>query len=199
MFDHVLKKLRSEVTLLLMVATFSIALSIFLVADSTLGLAIEQYGLPLTVLRVLELVFAITWLLLSISMAWGVNRLSKTLYKICSLNASKGSDEEQIKDEISESVRTLIAFYRDNYLKINVVVTFALTVSFLIILTVSLLLLIGSMSFWVAVFRWAVNSSMLLILSAFYVHISRGWRRKLLKVRDAEKKFSEILGEPIEA
>ncbi|MDH5753907.1 MAG: hypothetical protein OEY95_01685 [Candidatus Bathyarchaeota archaeon] len=194
-----MRKARFEMVLLTLVAVSSLSMSIFLIADATIGLIVEQYGLALAVLRVFELVFAVTWLFLSTSMNREINWLRKTLYTIYALRKSEGLDEEQKKSETSELVRNMIGFYRDNYLKFAVVLTFAIAVSFSIVLTVAYLLLYGSMSFWVAVFRWAINSSILLITSVLYAYIHRGWRRKLLKVKEAERKLSEMLGGLIEA
>jgi len=199
MLDEVLRKARFEMVLLTLVAAFSLSLSIFLIADATIGLITERYGLALTALRVFELVFAVTWLFLSTSMNREINWLRKTLYTMDCMLKSEGLDEEQKKSETSELVRNIISFYRDNYLKFTVVLTLAMVVSFSIVLTVAYLLLYDSMSFWVAVFRWAINSSILLITSVLYAYIHKGWRRKLLKVKDAEKKLSEMLGGPIEA
>ena len=198
MFDEVLRKLRFKMELLALVVTFSLSVSIFLIADATIGLVTEQYGLALTVLRVFELVLAVEWLVLSANMTREINWLRKTFYRIYFLRNSERLDEEQKKSETTELVRSMIGFYRDNYLKFTAVVTLAIGVSFLIVMTVTYLLLIGSMSFWVAVGRWAINSSMLLTVSVLYVHVHRDWRKKLLKVKEAEKKLSEMLGGPIE-
>jgi len=198
MFDEVLRKLRFKMELLALVVTFSLSVSIFLIADATIGLVTEQYGLALTVLRVFELVLAVKWLVLSANMTREINWLRKTFYRIYFLRNSERLDEEQKKSETTELVRSMIGFYRDNYLKFTAVVTLAIGVSFLIVMTVTYLLLIGSMSFWVAVGRWAINSSMLLTASVLYVHVHRDWRKKLLKVKEAEKKLSEMLGGPIE-
>jgi len=198
MFDEVLRKLRFKMELLALVVTFSLSVSIFLIADATIGLVAEQYGLALTVLRVFELVLAVEWLVLSANMTWEINWLRKTLYRIYFLRKSERLNEEQKKSETTELVRSMIGFYRDNYLKFTAVVALAIGVSFLIVMTVTYLLLIGSMSFWVAVGRWAINSSMLLTASVLYVYVHRDWRKKLLKVKGAEKKLSEMLGGPIE-
>ena len=198
MFDEVLRKLRFKMELLALVVTFSLSVSIFLIADATIGLVAEQYGLALTVLRVFELVLAVEWLVLSANMTWEINWLRKTLYRIYFLRKSERLNEEQKKSETTELVRSMIGFYRDNYLKFTAVVALAIGVSFLIVMTATYLLLIGSMSFWVAVGRWAINSSMLLTASVLYVYVHRDWRKKLLKVKGAEKKLSEMLGGPIE-
>jgi membrane protein implicated in regulation of membrane protease activity len=199
MSDDVLKKATCEMELLALVVTFSLTLSMLLITDATIGLITEYYGLALTVLRVFELVFAVTWLVFSVSMFREINWLRKTHYRIFFLRKSEGLDEEQKKSETAELVMNIVGFYRDNYLKFAVVVTLAIGVSLLIVMTVTFLLFTGSMSLWVAVFRWAVNSFMLMIASVLYVYIHRSWRRKLLKVKEAEKKFLEMLGGPVEA
>jgi hypothetical protein len=199
MFGDFWKKARFEMELLALVVTFSLPLSMLLLADATIGLILEHYGLTLTVLRMFELVFAVTWLVFSMNMYREINWLRKTHYRTLSLRMSEGLDEEQKKSETTELVRNIMGFYRDNYSKFTVVLTLAIGVSFLILMTVIYLLLIGSMSFWVAVGRWAINSSMLLIVSVLSVYIQRSWRRKLLKVKEAEKMLSEMLGGPIEA
>jgi membrane protein implicated in regulation of membrane protease activity len=199
MSDEVLRKVTFETELLALVVTSSLTLSMFLIADATIGLIVEHYGLTLTALRVFELVFAVTWLVFSVSMFREINWLRKTRYRIFFLRKSEELDEEQKKSETTELIMNIIGFYRDNYLKFAVVVTLAIGVSLLIVMTVTFLLFTGSMSLWVAVFRWAVNSFMLMIASVLYVYIHRSWRRKLLKVKEAEKKFLEMLGGPVEA
>jgi hypothetical protein len=198
MFDEVLRKLRFEMELLGLVVAFSLTLSLFLIVDATIGLIAEQQGLALTVLRAFELVFAVAWLLLSLNVTREINWLRKTHYTIYSVRKSEGLNEEQKKSETAELARSIMGFYRDNYLKFTAVMMLAVGVSFLIVMAVTFLLLYGSISFWVAVGRWAINSSTLLTTSVLYVYIHRSWRRKLLKVKDAEKKLSEMLGGPIE-
>lgn len=199
MFDEVLRKLRFEMELLALVVAFSLPVSLFLIADAAVGLVVERYGSVLTVLRVFELAFAVTWLFLSTSTFREINQFRKTYYEVYSLHKSEGLDEEQKRSEAAELVRNIMGFYRDNYLKFSVILTLAIAISFLVITEASYLVLHGSMSFWVAVFRWAFNSSMLLIVSVLYVYVYRGWRRKLLKVKDAERKLSEMLGGSIES
>lgn len=199
MFDDFWKKARFEMELLALVVTFSLTLSMLLLADATIGSILEHYGLTLTVLRMFELVFAVTWLVFSMSMYREINWLRKTHYRTFSLRMSEGLDEEQKKSETAELVRSIMGFYRYNYSKFTAVLTLAMGVSFLILMAVTYLLLIGSMSFWVAVGRWAINSSMLLIVTVLSVYIHRSWRRKLLRVKEAEKKLSEMLGGRIEA
>jgi membrane protein implicated in regulation of membrane protease activity len=199
MFDDVWRKAIFEMELLALVVAFSLTLSIFLIADATIGLIVEHYGLTLAALRMFELVFAVTWLVFSVSMFREINWLRKTHYKAYSLLKSEGFDEEQKKNETTELVRNIVGFYRDSYVKFTAVVTLAIGVSFLILITVTFLLLCGSMPFWVAIARWSINSSMLLIVSVLYVYIHGSWRRKLLKVKEAEEKLSEMLGGPLEA
>jgi hypothetical protein len=198
MSDEVLRKLRFDMELLGLVVSFSLTLSLFLITDATIGLIAEQHGLALTVLRAFELVFAVAWLFLSLNVTREINWLRGTHYRIYFLRKSEGLDEEQKKSETTELVRNIVGFYRDNYLKFATVMMFAVGVSFLIVIAVAFLLLYGSISFWVAVGRWAFGSSILLTTSVLYVYIHRSWRRKLLKVKDAEKKLSEMLGGPIE-
>jgi hypothetical protein len=199
MFDEVLRKLRFDMELLGLAVAFSLTLSLFLIVDATIGLIVEQHGSALTVLRAFELVFAVAWLFLSLNVTREINWLRKTHYRIYFLDKSEGFDEEQKKSETTELVRNIVGFYRENYLKFTAVMMLAVGVSFLIVMAVTFLLLYGSISLWVAVGRWAVNSSILLTTSVLYVYIRRSWRRKLLKVKDAEKKLSEMLGGPVEA
>jgi hypothetical protein len=196
---EVLRRIKLETELLGLVVAFSLTLSLFLIMDAVIGLIVEQHALALTVLRVFELVFAVAWLFLSLNMTRDMNWFRATLYRIYFPRKSEGLGEEEKKSETTELVRNMIGFYRENYLKFTVVMMFAIGVSFLIVVTVTFLLLYGFMSFWVAVGRWTVNSSMLLTVSVLYLHVRRSWRRKLLKVKDAEKKLSEMLGGPIEA
>jgi hypothetical protein len=199
MFDEVLRKLRFETDLLGLVVSFSLTVSAFLIVDATIGLIVEQHGLALTVLRVFELVFAVAWLFLSLNVTREINWLRKSHYRIYFVRKSEELDEEQKKSETTELVRNIVGFYRDNYLKFTAVMMLAIGVSFMIVMAVTFLLLYGSISFWVAVGRWAFNSSILLTTSVLCVYVRRSWRRKLLKVKDAEKKLSEMLGGPIEA
>jgi hypothetical protein len=199
MFDEVLRKVWSEILLLSLVVGFSLTVSMFLIVDAIIGLVLERYGLALTVLRAFELVFAVAWLFLCTSMNREINWLRKTLNNTYFVRKSEKIDEEQKKSGTTELVRNMIGFYRDNYLKFTVVLTLALAISFSIIFTATYLLLCGSMSFWATAFRWTFNSSILLITSMLYAYTHRGWRRKLSKVKEAEKELSEMLGGPIEA
>jgi hypothetical protein len=199
MLGNVLGRIRSETVLLSLIIVLSITSSVILMSDAMIGLATERYGLSLTVLRALELTFASTWFLLSMNITRQSNRLRKTLHRLYSQSTLSGVEEEQKKGEIAKLVRDLIVFYRDNYFKFAVMTILATGVSFSIILTVTYLLLSGSMTIWVAAFRWGVNSSMLLAVSTVYAVIHRSWGEKLSKIKDAEKRLLGILGGPIEA
>jgi protein-S-isoprenylcysteine O-methyltransferase Ste14 len=199
MLDEVLRKAWIETELLTLVLTFSLTVSVFLIADAIIGLMGEQYGLALTVLRAFELVFAVGWLFLSIHMILGINWLRKTHYRIFFMRKHEKLEEEQKKSEITELIRNMIGFYRDNYLKFTAIVMLAVSVSFLIVMTATYMLLVGSMSIWVAVGRWAINSTMLLTASVLYAYVHRSWGRKLLRVREVEKELLKMLGGSIEA
>lgn len=199
MLEDFWKKARFEMELLSLIVMFSLPLSIFLLADAAIGLISEHYGLALIVLRTFELVFAVAWLVFSMSMFREINWLRKTHFRAFGICMSEGLDEEKKKSETTELVRNIVGFYRDNYSKFTAVLMLALGVSLLILVTVTYLLLVGSMPFWAAVGRWAINSFMLLIVSVLSVYIHRNWHRKLLKVKEAEKELSEMLGGPIEA
>jgi len=197
MFDKILRKVIFETELLVLVMVFCILLSSHLIVDASIALSVEQYGLALTAIRVCELIFAFTWLSFSIKMSVDIYRLRRKHFKISSLLKQKRL-EEQKKSVASELVMDIVAFYRSYYAKVIAILTLAIAVSSLIFIAVVYLLLNGYMSFWAAVFRWMLNSLMLLVASAVYVYIHRSWGRKLLKVKDSEKKFSELLGGPIE-
>jgi len=198
MFDKILRKVIFETELLVLVMVFCILLSSHLIVDASIALSVEQYGLALTAIRVCELIFALTWLSFSIKMSVDIYRLRRKHFKISPLLKQKRLEEEQKKSAASELVMDMVAFYRSYYAKIIAILTLAIAVSSLIFIAVVYLLLNGYMSFWAAVFRWMLNSLMLLVASAVYVYIHRSWGRKLLKVKDSEKKFSELLGGPIE-
>jgi membrane protein implicated in regulation of membrane protease activity len=199
MFDEIQRKLRFELELFALVIAFSLPVSLFLMTDAIIGLVLEQYNLALALLRSFELLFAVMWLLLSTSMYRKINWLRRTHYRIYFLQKSEELDIGQKKSEIAELARNIVGFYRDNYVKFTVIIVFALGISFSILMTATYLLLAGSISFWVGISRWVVPSSILLITSVLYAYIHRGWRRKLLKVKDAEKRLSEMLGGSIEA
>jgi hypothetical protein len=199
MFEDFWKKARFEMKFLAMIVAFSLPLSMLLLADAAVGLVSEHYGLLLTVLRTFELVFAVAWMLFSTSMYREINWLRKTHYRAFSIRMLEGLDEEQKKSETTELVRNIVGFYRGNYSKFTAVLMLGVAVGFSILVTVTYLLLVGSMWFWVAVSRWAINSSMLLIVSVLSVYVHRSWHRKLLRVKEAEKELSEMLGGPIEA
>jgi hypothetical protein len=198
-FEEFWKKARFEMELLSLSVTFSLPLSMLLLADAAVGLVSEHYGLLLIMLRTFELALAVAWLIFSLNMFRDVNWLRKTHYRAFSICRSEGLDEEQKKSETSELVRNIVGFYRDNCSKFTAVLMLAFGVSFLILVTVTYLRLVGSMPFWVAVGRWAIGSSMLLIVSVLAVYIRRNWHGKLLRVKEAEKELSEMLGGPIEA
>lgn len=198
MFDTILRKVIFEVELLVLVLTLSLALSSLLIVDASIALSIEQYGLALTAVRLGELIFALIWLSLSIKINVDVYKIRRKHFRISFL-LRKGLEEEQKRSEATELVRDMVAFYRGYYVKVVAILVLATAVSFLIFIAVTYLLLNGFMSFWEAVFRWILSSLILLVASALYVYVHRTWGRRLLKVRDAEKKLSEMLGGMIEA
>ena len=199
MFDEILRKVIFEVELLVLVVIFSLSLSSFLIADSAIGLTAGQYGLAVTAVRMGELIFAVIWLFLSVKMTVEIYRFRKRHLKIFFLRKLEGLEKERRRSETTELVREFVAFYRGNYVRVTATLALAIVVGLLVVMTAVFLLLSGSMSFWEAVFRWILSSLMLLIASAVYVYVHRSWGSKLLKVKDAEKKLSEMLGGPIEA
>ena len=199
MFDKILRKVIFEVELLVLVMAFSLVLSLHLIVDASIAISVERYSLALTAVRVCELIFALMLLFLSIRVIAETYRLRRKHFKISSLLKLNRLEEEQKKSAASELVRDMMAFYRGYYMKVVVISALAIAVSFLIFVAVVYLLLNGYMSFWEAVSRWMLSSLMLLVASVVYVYVHKSWGRKLLKVKDAEKKLSEMLGGPIEA
>jgi len=198
MFDKILKKIIFEVELLVLVIIFCHILSLHLIVDASIALSIERYGLALTAVRMCEFIFALIWLSFSIKMSVNIYRLRRKHFKISFLLKQKRLEDEQKKSEASELVRDMVAFYRSYYVKIIAILALAIIVSLIIFVAVAYLLLSGYMLLWEAIFRWMLDSIMLLVASAVYVYIHRSWGGKLLKVKDAEKKLSEMLGGPIE-
>jgi len=198
-FDNVLKKVRFEVELLVVVAIFSLVSASLLIADAASSFVVEKYGVALTVVRISQLIFGVGWLFLSIKFIVEINRLRRKHFFFYYVHRLERLEEEQKKSKATELVRDLVAFYRSYYLKVMTVLALAIVAGFVILVAAAYLLLCGYMSFWVAVFRWVLDSCMLLVASALYVHVHRSWGRKLLRVKDAEKKLSEMLGGPIEA
>jgi len=96
-------------------------------------------------------------------------------------------------------IRDVVAFYRGYYKRTIAMLMLAAVIGSSIVATSTYLLLYGYMSFWEAVFRWGIDSLMLLSVCALYVYVHKSWGRKLLKIKDAEKKFSKILGGHVEA
>jgi len=199
MFEKILRKVIFEVELLVLVMMFSLVLSSHLIVDASIGLSVERYSLALAAIRVCELIFALTWLSLCIKISVDIYRLRRKHFRISFLLKQKRLEEEQKKSEASELVMDMVAFYRGYYTKVIAILALAIAVSFLIFVATTYLLLNGCMSFWEAVFRWMLSSLMVLVASAVYVYVHRSWGKKLLKVKDAEKKLSEMLGGPIEA
>ena len=193
MFDGILRKAWFEVELLVLVGVFSASASLLLIADAGIGLGLEKDGLALIAVRMVELIFAVMWLFLSLKLTSEINKFRRKYFRRGRL------EEEERRSEAVELVRDTVAFYRGYYGRVMAVLGLAIIMGFLIATAAVYLLLYGYMSFWVAVFRWVLSSLMLLVASAIYVHIHRGWGRRLLKVKDAETKLSEMLGGPIEA
>jgi len=199
MFDRILRKAWFEVELLVLVGVFSLCASSLLIADAGLALGMEKHSLALIVLRMLELIFGVMWLFLSLRMTLEINRFRRKYFSIFFLLKRGRLEEEQKRSEAAELVRDMVAFYRGYYRRVLAVLGLAITVGFLIVVAAVYLLLYGYMSFWEAIFRWTLSSLMLLSASALYVYVHRGWGRRLLRVKDAEEKLSELLGGPIEA
>jgi len=200
MLEKTLRKLRSEIDLLVFIVIISLVVSSSMIADATIALRnYIQYGPPSLAFRICELAVAVTWLSLSTKIARETYRLRKKHYKIFFLRRLEKLDEEQKKSETTELIRDIVAFYRGYYKRTMIMLMLAAVVGLSIVATITYLLLYGYMSFWEAVFRWGIDSLMLLSAFALYVYLHRSWGRKLLKIKNAEKKLSEILGGHVEA
>jgi hypothetical protein len=194
MFDDVLKRVRFEVELLGLVVAVSIACSAWLMIDASISIAIERSNWAIMTFRLLELAFGASWIFFSAKMSREMLTIRRKHFRVIF-----PLKEEQKKSVATESVRDMLAFYRGYYRWVATIMVLAVAVGLSTILATALLLFLGNMPMWEAVSRWGINSSMLLIASALYMHVHRSWGRKLLKVEDAEKKLSEALGGPIEA
>lgn len=185
----------------MVVVIFSLSLSSLLIVDAAVMFVLRagQYGLALIAFRICEFTFALIWLFLSINMTLEINKFRRKYFRTFFLRKLKRLEEEQKKSAAIELVRNMMAFYRGYYTRVVAVLTPAIAVGFSIFAAVAYMFLYGYMPFWEAIFRWMLSSVMLLGASAFYVYVHRNWGRKLLKVKDSEKKLSEILGGPIEA
>lgn len=199
MFDNILRRVRLEVELLMVVTVLSTVLSAFLIVDASIALGIGKYALSSTIVRILELIFAVAWLSLSQKIIVEINKLRRKHQFFYFVHKLQKLEEEQKKTKAAELIRDIMAFYRTYYLKVKALMVLAVVVSFVTILAVVYLWLYDYMSIWEAVFRWVLNATMLIFASAVYLYVHKNWGRKLLKVRDAEKKLSEFLGGPVEA
>jgi hypothetical protein len=199
MFDRVLRKAWLETELLFLITLFSLSASSLVIADAGIALGIEKYNLTSVAARALELVFAVVWLSISTKAIMEINKFRRKHFRTIFLLRHERLKEEQKKGEATELVRDLVAFYRGYYRRAIAVLGLAIAAGLSIIVAASILVAYGYMSFWEAVFRWILSSAMLLTASGFYVYVHRSWGRKLLRIRDAEKGLSEMLGGPIEA
>jgi hypothetical protein len=182
MFDQALRKTRLEVNLIVVVAVISLSASSLLIADASSVLAAEPHFSALTAFRVCELIVALAWLFLSAEITREIVRFRKTHRHLIFSSRLKKGDESQSRSEIMELIRDTIAFYRTYYSRTMVVLALAIATGLaLIIVTTSLSLSIE-----------------LLVASALYVYIHLIWGRKLLKVKDNEKKLSDMLGGPVD-
>jgi hypothetical protein len=161
MIDKVLRKLKTEVDLLIFVATMSIVLSAFMILDSyTVFIDFWQHAMPISLIRICEFVFAICWLLLSIKFSFAVQRLRKRhfqMFYVRVLHPIWEAREEQKKGEVIEIARDIIAFYRTYYREVKVILTLAIATSFLIITVSTYSLLYESLPFWDVFYRWLIN------------------------------------------
>lgn len=199
MFEEILRKVIFEVELLVLVLAFSLSVSSLLIANASIALSAERYGSALFVVIICEFAFALIWLLFSVKMCIELYGLRKRHFRIVALRKLGKLEEEQKRSVATEMVRDIVAFYRTNYTKVMAVLAIAIGVGFLTVGTVAYLLLYGTISFWEAVFRWALSSLMLLVAAALYIYVHRSWGRKLLRIKDNEKKLSEMLGGLLEA
>jgi len=105
MLGKVLRKLRSEVDLLVFVVITSLVVSTSMIADATFALRnYMQYGLNSLAFRVSELAVAIAWLSLSTKITKETYRLRKKHYKIFFLRRLEKLDDEQKKGETTELI-----------------------------------------------------------------------------------------------
>jgi membrane protein implicated in regulation of membrane protease activity len=199
MFDKVLRGVYYESVVLWLVVSFSLVSASWLVTDAGISLSAEHYGWALMAFRLFELTFGALWVAFLAQMLREIRALRGKHLRIFQLHRLEKNEEEQKRSIATESVRDMLAFYRSYYKRVTAVLAVGIVVGVSVALTVTLLLFWGKMSVWEAVFRWGINSCMLLIVSILYIHLHRSWGRKLLKVEDAERKFSEILGGPVEA
>jgi hypothetical protein len=199
MFDKVLRRVCYELALLGLVVSFSLASASWLIADAGISLSGEHYNWVLMAFRLFELAFGGLWIAFSAHMYREIVAFRRKHARIFQLHRMERNEEEPKRSIVTESVRDILAFYRGYYKRVTAVLALGIAVGVSVALAVTLLVFWGKMSVGEAVFRWGINSCMLLIVSILYVYLHRNWGRKLLKVEDAERKFSEILGGPVEA
>jgi hypothetical protein len=204
MNDKVLRKLRMEVELLIFVATMSIVLSAFMILDvSVVFTGFWQHGALISLLRICEFVLAIGWLLLSTKFSFDVQRLRKRHFRLVwygfQIGFAPKLEEKQKEGDVAEIVRDMVAFYRTYYREVKVILALAIIASFSIIAVATYSVLYENLPFWDVFYRWLINVFLLLGATALYIYIHRSWGAKLSKVKDAEKRLSEMLGGPIEA
>jgi uncharacterized membrane protein len=152
--------------------------------------AIFGFGLTITIVRILELVVGILWLLLTL----------KLLHEFLKIGNKRKHlfwfYRKGIKDgEVSGIMRDLIAFYRGYYKDIRVLLIFSFLTGLAMI--TSGVYAIHSRTIPVEEFLFLLLIGILILTYSLltFRYINKKWGRKLLKIKNEEKILSDFLGE----
>jgi len=193
MSEKLLNKVKYELNCVWIVLSVSLVISSLMISDATRSFsanAIFGFGLTITIVRILELVVGILWLLLTL----------KLLHEFLKIGNKRKHlfwfYRKGIKDgEVSGIMRDLIAFYRGYYKDIRVLLIFSFLTGLAMI--TSGVYAIHSRTIPVEEFLFLLLIGILILTYSLltFRYINKKWGRKLLKIKNEEKILSDFLGE----
>jgi hypothetical protein len=193
MSEKLLNKVKYELNCVWIVLSVSLVISSLMISDATRSFsanAIFGFGLTIAIVRILELVVGILWLLLTL----------KLLHEFLKIGNKRKHlfwfYRKGIKDgEVSGIMRDLIAFYRGYYKDIRVLLIFSFLTGLAMI--TSGVYAIHSRTIPVEEFLFLLLIGILILTYSLltFRYINKKWGRKLLKIKNEEKILSDFLGE----
>lgn len=195
MSEDIIRKVRAEATILLIVLSISLGISSAMVGDAAKAFSasvIFSLGLVPVTLRILEFVVGLFWLSLTLKVfdefvkIWRKRRKSILIFR---------GTYEAHKEEVFGALRDLIAFYRGYYGEVKKLLLLLLFTG--LIMITSAVYFIHSSVFTIEEFCFNVSIGIAMIIFSIgsYRFINEKWGKKLLSLESEEKIFKDFLGE----
>ena len=188
MSRDILKKVRHELGLLLMILAISLGISSAMVSDGARAFGVLwEISSFLTVIKISEFIVGLPWLFLTLKIFREyvmIGRRHKHIFfKL---------EEER---EVSRLLRDLIAFYRGYYGKIRTILLLSVLIGLSMIVSAIYSICLGLIETEEFYFYLLIGT----VTSAFsltaFLFIREKWGKKLLKIKSEERILQDFLGE----